>query len=72
MNKTLLSLEKEINNIVKKYENVKNLFIYHESLKLYARLEEHKMGKDEGLKGRELTILSALDRLYTLANIKDL
>jgi hypothetical protein len=30
------------------------------------------MGKDEGLKGRELTILSALDRLYTLANIKDL
>lgn len=72
MNKTLLDLEKEINNIVKKYENVKNLFIYHESLKLYARLEEHKMGKDEGLKGRELTILSALDRLYTLTNIEDL
>lgn len=72
MNNNLAEVAKEIDNILDKYDGIKDLFIYHESLKLYARLEEHKMGKEEGLKGRNLTILNALDRIYSLAGLDDL
>lgn len=62
-------MNKEIEHVMKDLDQMINLpkeeslFIYHESLKLYVQIEEHKTTQFEG---RSLNALSALDRIYTM------
>lgn len=56
--KQTTTLDKMIN-----LPNDESLFIYHESLKLYVQIEEHKTTQFEG---RALNALSALDRIYSM------
>ena len=64
------SLSKEIEKIKKdleyKQSNIKNLFVYHESLKLYSQVE---MGKKNYFHGRDLNVLNAFDQLYSAATL---
>ena len=62
MNKELEDSLHEIDSMLNLSEQ-QNLFIYHESLKLYVRIEEHKTTQFEG---RELQVLNALDRIYSM------
>lgn len=62
MNKQIVSATNEITKILQDNKIPEDVFIYHESLKLYARVEEHQ---NKAFEGRELTILNALDNLYT-------
>ena len=60
------ALEKELNKI----ENLPdNIFIYHESLKLYASVE---LGTNDAFHGRSLNILSAFDEIYSMAGAQSL
>ena len=62
MNKLIETELKQLDQAID-LEEGKRIFIYHESLKLYVRAEEHKTSKFEG---RELNILTALDMLYSM------
>ena len=59
----------KLNKILEKNKIPEDIFIYHESLKLYASVEE---GKHNEFEGRTLGILNALDSLYTANNIAGL
>lgn len=63
MNQNMYNILKKLDI---KLEGIGELFIYHESLKLYAQVEE---GKTKGFHGRELQILNLLDRLYSISGL---
>ena len=65
-NANLRDITSKLNEILKKNKIEQDIFIYHESLKLYATAEEHKSGYFEG---RNLNILNALDNLYSANNL---
>ena len=69
MQNKLLEEMKAISNDIEKSELPEDIFIYHESLKLYSRIET---GTHNEYEGRELNILSIFDRLYSLAGIEHL
>lgn len=62
MNKQITAATNAITKILQDNKIPEDVFIYHESLKLYARVEEHQT---RAFEGRELVILNALDNLYT-------
>jgi len=68
MNQHLERITQQLDSALKQLNIPDNLFIYHESLKLYQRIEE---GKVSELHGRELNILTLLDQLYTFSGIVD-
>jgi len=65
----------EINEQIKKMENLINnlklplddLFVYHESLKLYKTAESNESFK--GFHGRDLNAIAFLDKLYSMDGI---
>lgn len=63
--KALQDTYTEMQNILDAAQLPNDLFIFHESLKLYERVEERKT---QGFEGRELSILSAFDKIYSLAS----
>lgn len=70
MNKRVEKVEEEINKLLKKLDTqVNDLFIYHESLKLYMGIETND---SDAFHGREMIILNYIDELYSLAGIRDL
>lgn len=70
MNKRVEKAEEEINKLLKKLDTqVNDLFIYHESLKLYMGIETND---SDAFHGREMIILNYIDELYSLAGIRDL
>ena len=68
MNHNLENITKQLDSILKQLNIPDNLFIYHESLKLYQRIEK---GEVSELHGRELNILTLLDQLYTFSGVAD-
>lgn len=70
MNKEVEKAEEEINKLLEKLDiQVNDLFIYHESLKLYMGMETND---SDAFHGREMIILNYIDELYSLAGIGDL
>jgi hypothetical protein len=65
MNNQLTNILNELDGLIN-IPDGKQLFIYHESLKLYTRIEQHKTNEFEG---RDLQILGALDRIYSMNNL---
>lgn len=68
-NEAMRAATMKLNKILEKNKIPEDIFIYHESLKLYASVEE---GKHNEFEGRTLGILNALDSLYTANNIAGL
>lgn len=67
MNEAIQYTEHELDNLIKQLNlPIPDLFIYHESLKLYAGMET---GKSHNFHGREMAILSMLDELYSLGGL---
>ena len=69
MNASLRDVSQQINNILKENKIPDDIFLYHESLKLYTTVETHERGY---FHGRELNILAALDRIYSMEGIEKL
>ena len=71
-------MSKEIDTIIKNMEQyitdfnipLENLFVYHESLKLYKSAETDS--KFSGFHGRDMNIFSYIDKLYSANNIAQL
>ena len=68
-NNKIRAATNKINEMLEKNKIDGDVFIYHESLKLYAQVEEQTASK---FHGRELAILNAIDSLYSANNIADL
>ena len=62
----MLSLDKQIEKLALPIENI---FVYHESLKLYKSAETDEMS---GFHGRDLVLMHYLDKLYSAENFVDL
>ena len=69
MNKNIQSYINSLNQILKDNKIPDDIFIYHQSLKLYTQIEEHKTTQ---FHGRNMQILNMLDNLYSLDNITGL
>ena len=70
MNKTIRGQIKELEEELNKINNLPdNIFIYHESLKLYASVE---LGNNNIFHGRSLNILNAFDEIYSMAGAETL
>lgn len=69
MNKSIQSTINTLNKILKDNKLPEDLFIYHESLKLYTQIEEHKVSE---FHGREMQALNLLDNLYSINNLQGL
>ncbi len=70
MNKTADDMLKEIRKTRKTLDiKLNNLFVYHESLKLYKSAETDEMSS---FHGRDMIILSYLDSLYSANGLADL
>lgn len=69
MNDSIQSTIDTLNNILKNNKIPEDLFIYHESLKLYTQIEEHKVSE---FHGREMQALNLLDNLYSINNMAGL
>ena len=63
MNTNIQTSITTINKILQENRVPEDIFIYHQSLKLYTQIEEHKVAQ---FHGREMQILNMLDNLYTL------
>lgn len=66
------NITKEIDKIKqhqKRFKDPEDIFIYHESIKMYARIDRHKINE---LGGRTLQILNAIDALYSANGINSL
>lgn len=59
----------QLNKMLEEMHVPDDIFIYHESLKLYSRVETHKK---DSFSGRALGIMNALDSLYTANGIAGL
>lgn len=72
-NKNLAEAEQILGETLATLNNMKieDVFIYHESLKLYSSVEVNENGKRRTTKfhGREMQVFSALDNLFTLADL---
>lgn len=69
MNSSIINAQNEINRILKENNMPKDIFIYHQSLKLYTTVETHEVNQ---FHGREMNILNALDNLYSMNDINNL
>ena len=69
MNGELRTILKQIDDKLTDLQIPEDLFIYHDSLKLYVQMEEHKTSEFEG---RKIGILTALDEIYSMAGLDDL
>lgn len=69
MNTSIQTTINTLNTILKDNKLPEDLFIYHESLKLYTQVEEHKVSE---FHGREMQALNLLDNLYSINNMSDL
>lgn len=69
MNTSIQTTINDLNTILKDNKLPEDLFIYHESLKLYTQVEEHKVSE---FHGREMQALNLLDNLYSINNMSDL
>ena len=69
MNTSIQTTINTLNTILKDNKIPEDLFIYHESLKLYTQVEEHKVSE---FHGREMQALNLLDNLYSINNMSDL
>jgi len=69
MNKTARTATKEINDMLKQMQEqglqVDDIFIYHDSLKLYKSAETSEIANQK-FHGRDLAILSYIDELYSM------
>ena len=65
MNENIQSSIKTINELLEKNKIPEDIFIYHESLKLYTQIEEHKTAQ---FHGREMQALNMMDNLYSLSD----
>lgn len=69
MNEDIRTATQQINELLKEAKIPDDVFIYHESLKLYTTVETHQRGY---FHGRELNILAALDQIYSTQGIENL
>ena len=71
MNDAVNSQIKEMNTLLKTQKNldIQNLFVYHESLKLYKSAETNE---SEGFHGRDMLILNYIDDMYGADNLAKL
>lgn len=71
MNDAVNSQIKEMNNLLKTQKNldIQNLFVYHESLKLYKSAETNE---SKGFHGRDMLILNYIDDMYSANNLAKL
>ena len=69
MNGNIRYITDKMNKLLKENNITEDIFIYHESLKLYTQIETHEKSY---FHGRELNILSALDQIYSMNGIEDL
>lgn len=69
MNDSIQSTINTLNDILRVNKIPEDLFIYHESLKLYTQIEEHKVYE---FHGREMQALNLLDNLYSINNMAGL
>lgn len=70
MNRAIRETEEQLNNLLKQLDTpIDDLFIYHESLKLYAGIETRK---SKEFHGREMVILNFLDELYSVNGLAGL
>ena len=63
MNKNIQSSIIEMNKLLEQNKIPEDIFIYHESLKLYTQIEEHKTAQ---FHGREMQAFNMMDNLYSL------
>jgi hypothetical protein len=63
MNKNIQASIVTINDLLAKNKIPEDIFIYHQSLKLYTQIEEHKTAQ---FHGREMQAFNMMDNLYTL------
>lgn len=70
MNEAIRNAETQLNDTLKNLDaNIENIFIYHESLKLYKGME---IGQSDAFHGRSMQLLGYLEELYSLNGIEDL
>lgn len=70
MNKNVAEITHDLDNYLKQLDTpIKDIFIYHESLKLYGTVES---GTIREFDGRELVILSYIDEMYSLGGLSGL
>lgn len=72
----MISMNEKITELIKATEkkiqeqnnfDLDNIFIFHESLKLYSSIETGRGGRS-GFEGRKLSIMSYIDDLYSMSN----
>ena len=72
----MISMNEKITELIKATEkkiqeqnnfDLDNIFIFHESLKLYSSIETGR-GGHSGFEGRKLSIMSYIDDLYSMSN----
>lgn len=61
MNKNIQNSITQLNTLLKENKIPEDIFIYHQSLKLYTQIEEHKTAQ---FHGREMQALNMMDNLY--------
>ena len=63
MNKNIQDSITKINTLLEQNKIPEDIFIYHESLKLYTEIEQHKTSQ---FHGREMQAFNMMDNLYSL------
>lgn len=61
MNKSIQNSIIQLNTLLRENKIPEDIFIYHQSLKLYTQIEEHKTAQ---FHGREMQALNMMDNLY--------
>ena len=69
MNRHILTISEKVNEWMRQNDIQEDLFIYHESLKLYTQIETHQTHSFEG---RNILILNALDQIYSTSELIDI
>lgn len=73
----MIEMNNKINELIKEAENkialqkdfkLDNIFIFHESLKLYSSAETGRNKEGGGFGGRNISIMSYIDDLYSMSN----
>lgn len=75
LNERVKGATQRINTTLRQLEEqgieTEDIFIYHDSLKLYKTMESNKLGSTK-FHGRDLQILSYIDELYSMSGIQEL
>lgn len=75
MNENIKEATQRINTTLRQLEEqgieTEDIFIYHDSLKLYKTMESNELGSTK-FHGRDMQILSYIDELYSMAGIEEL